>query len=454
MFRQRFRRFAFTGSTDRARGIGVLAAALLVVPWLFAAPTRLQSADPGPGVALTVAGRTSANVSLASRGQFVVAVWSASLPAGQTDVYAAVSTDGGSRFSTPIRVNTTPGEVNVNGEQPPRVTVSSPGAGAATPKVTVIWTAKGANGTRLLTSRSTDGGRTFARSAQVGGTDAAGNRGWEAIAADAADRVSTVWLDHRALAKQGDQMATMHHDTTHSGSAAAAKPDGVAMAQLSQLYYAPLDPPATPRALTGGVCYCCKTALATGPGNRVAIAWRHVYPGNLRDIAFTISRDGGRTFAAPLRVSEDKWQLEGCPDDGPTIGVDGQGSVHVIWPTLVTERGTPTIALFHSVSRDGIRFSPRARLPTEGVPHHPQMVVTPQGAVVAAWDELAGGRRRIVAAERTLDPKGAPTFRRAVLSTTDVGVYPFVTVTGGSALVAWTSGPPSASTIRIVRAPF
>ena len=53
--------------------------------------------------------------------------------------------------------------------------------------------------------------------------------------------------------------------------------------------------PADPRwALTGGVCYCCKTALAVGADGAIYAAWRHVYPGNMRDIAFTLSRDGGQ----------------------------------------------------------------------------------------------------------------------------------------------------------------
>ena len=46
------------------------------------------------------------------------------------------------------------------------------------------------------------------------------------------------------------------------------------------------------RALTSGVCYCCKTSLAIADGSVYAV-WRHVYPGNMRDIAFTVSRDGG-----------------------------------------------------------------------------------------------------------------------------------------------------------------
>ena len=32
------------------------------------------------------------------------------------------------------------------------------------------------------------------------------------------------------------------------------------------------------------VCFCCKTAIATA-GEHVYAAWRHIYPGSLRDIA-------------------------------------------------------------------------------------------------------------------------------------------------------------------------
>ena len=104
------------------------------------------------------------------------------------------------------------------------------------------------------------------------------------------------------------------------------------MAQRSKLYLAALDRSAPPHAVTGGVCYCCKTALAAGDDGSLHMAWRHVSPGSIRDIAFTSSRDGGRTFAAPIRVSEDKWELEGCPDDGPAMAVDHQNHVHIIWP--------------------------------------------------------------------------------------------------------------------------
>ena len=128
-------------------------------------------------------------------------------------------------------------------------------------------------------------------------------------------------------------------------------------------------------------------------------AWRHVYPGDLRDIAFAISRDGGRSFSAPSRVSEDGWAINGCPDDGPALVVDAGGVTHIVWPTVIAG-DEPVGALFYASTRDGQRFTPRVRIPTLGSPKpmHPQMALAADGTLVVAWDELIDGRRVAAAA--------------------------------------------------------
>lgn len=407
---------------------------------------------PAPTVTLAVPDRASANVSLTAAGDVVAAVWGAATESGATDIYSAVSRDGGRTFAAPVRVSRATG-AQISGEQPPRISlVSNPGADAS---VVVVWTAKGASGTRLVTARSDDGGRSFGRETTVQGSDAPGNRGWEATAVDRDGHVAAVWLDHRELSASARSAAPMHHDG-QDHSLHGASSDGASRAQLSKLYFGFVDSPEAPRALTGGVCYCCKTALAAGADGSLYAAWRHVYPGNIRDIAFTLSPDGGRTFATPIRVSEDKWVLDGCPENGPAIAVGPQGRIHLVWPTLVsgsTPGSEPTLALFYSTSNDRVRFAERQRLTTEGTPGHVQIAVNAaDGALMVVWDELDGGARRAVAARGVPDAAGQVQFVRERMSASG-SAYPVVASTGRGFVRGWTDTSRAPSVINLQRTP-
>ena len=411
-------------------------AALLV----FACLACRTASDPSV-TTLSIPGRANANVSIAALGEFVAAVWSASEPGGPMDIYLSTSVDDGATFSTPVRVNATPGAARVNGEQPPRIVLVPRKAGP--PEIVVVWTAKETAGTVLLAARSADGGRTFGASTLVPGTDAPGNRGWHAVTVDAADIVHVVWLDHRRLAANSTVESTHKH-----GATAGSGGDTADMAQFSDLYSATLDDPASPAPLTAGVCYCCKTAISPGSGATVHLAWRHVYPGNLRDIAFTTLAGAGKA-SATVRVSEDRWMLQGCPDDGPAMDVDQGGLVHIVWPTVVTDQGAPQKVLFHASSTDGRTFTSRTRLPVEGQANHLQIAAARDGTLLLAWDEVQDARRRIVVARA--GPGSPPVFRRDESIGDRTGVYPAIALTPTTAIVAWTSGAPAESTIEMLR---
>lgn len=416
---------------------------VLAVTLIATASARMATTQT---LEFAVKGRANAYASIAASGQFAAIAWGASVK-DATDIHVAVSRDGGRSFSTPTRVA---GNARLAGEQPPRITLVS--RAGRTPSIVVVWTANAPAGTRLLSSRSDDDGRTFTSPTPLPGSEAGGNRGWESIAASRSGDVAAVWLDHRESASGRRGSAPMNH--VEHQHLAAGQQDGVARAQLSKLWFARLGVTESAKALTGGVCYCCKTAIATDSTGGVYAAWRHVYDGNVRDIAFTKSSDNGRSFTPPLRVSDDNWVLDGCPENGPTMVVDDAKRIHIVWPTLVpgpTAASEPTLALFYAMSVDGKRFTARQRIPTEGVPRHPQMIVTPSGDLIVGWDEQAKGTRRIAVARGTSDSKGLAKFVRQPIGDGTRAEYPVLAAIGNNTLVAWTSGSVGQTVLRLER---
>jgi len=421
----------------------------------------LQAVPPPDTVSLAVPGRSNATPTVAAAGSFVAVAWGASA-AGKSDVFVAVSNNGGQQFGLPVQVNTVPGEARLGGELPPRIALLSRGK---SPEIAVVWTSRSESATELKLSRSHDEGRTFDAAVILQSPNSAGDRGWPALTLDSQNVAHTIWLDHRGLA------STHGSGTGHAGHQASAARDGVAMAQQSSLFYASAKAaPSAERELTKGVCYCCKTAIAAGPNGELFAAWRHVYPGNVRDIAFTVSRDHGRSFSPPVRVSEDKWIINGCPDDGPAIGVDGRGTVHIVWRTVIGE-ANPEGALFYASTRDGRTFTPRVRIPTLGSPNptHPQLVInstnptnptnptnsTDPTRIVVAWDEAADGQRVAAARRVIVKPSGDVEFAPIItLSSDGPAMYPALAATERGLLAVWsTVGDVPVIRARTIRVP-
>jgi hypothetical protein len=437
--------------------------------WPIVLGIALMVSTSGTGTApvleIGIKNRANAYASFAASGRFVALAWGSTTPHGMTGIYVAVSHDGGRAFRAPSRVADAANRATLSGEQPPRIALV-PRSGSD-PAIVVVWTEKTPDGTRLLSARSDDAGASFASPVTIPGSEAPGNRGWQSIATGPDGTIAALWLDHREHSAARESGTSTSH-AAHQHPATGQKPgDGVARAQLSKLIFSRLaepdnsgigvrsaEPPSQ-TAITGGVCYCCKTAIATDSSGAVYAAWRHVYEGNVRDIAFTKSPDGGPSFAHPLRVSDDRWVLDGCPENGPAMAVDTDKRIHIVWPTLVpgaTARSEPTLALFYATSTDGRQFTTRQRVPTQGVPRHPQIAVGPAGAPIVAWDEQAGGTRRIAVARGTVAAGGPVRFVREQIGDTGTRAeYPAIAPVNGGAIVAWTSGAAGQTVLRTQR---
>ena len=189
----------------------------------------------------------------------------------------------------------------------------------------------------------------------------------------------------------------------------------------------------------GETCVCCRSDVAAGPRDTVAVAWRKVFPGSIRDMVVGLSRDGGRSFAPPELAHADRWKITACPHRGGSVATDGRGRVYLAWYTETAD-GQPR--MLFAAAGDDLKFRPPLRLnaSTGSIPDQVRLAADPAGRVVIVWEEATAVRRRVLMrystdGGRTLSP--ARSLSDAIKAyAPDVAVAP-----GGEFVVAWQEEP-------------
>ena len=308
---------------------------------------------------------------------------------------------------TPVRVN--PEGLAVEAlHHPPRLVVAPDGP------VYVSWSSEKAKpkgtlfASDLQLSRSLDGGRRSEPPLRVN-EDRSISHSFDGLAVAPDGTVLVTWIDGHEGRKDP---ATWVARVTERGTRVEAI-----------------------RKVGDDTCVCCRVDAATGAGNLVALTWRRVFPGDVRDMVMAVSRDGGRTFGDPTLVSADHWKINACPHRGGAVGLDAKGRVYMSW---YTEGSDIRPDLKFAVSTDGQRFGPPRRLHTSAtsIPDQARMAVDPAGRAVIVWEESTAVRRRILL-RYTLD-EGRTLSPVRVLSSAIKAYSPDIAFApDGSFLVAW-----------------
>lgn len=273
----------------------------------------------------------------------------------------------GAGESKPLRVN--PADLFVEAlHHPPRLAVAQTG------EVYLSWSSAKPKpegtlfASDLRLSRSLDGGKSFTGHLRVN-EDRPISHSFDGLAMTVDGTVLVSWLDSRAGGPNaGTYLARVVDGGTRVDSITRVGED---------------------------TCVCCRVDAATGPGDSVALIWRKVFPGDIRDMVLSTSRDGGRSFGAARLVSSDRWHITACPHRGGTVGIDGRGRIYATWYTEGTQ-GRPE--LYFATSEDGRTFGPRRRLHTSStsIPDHARMAVSRDGRAVIVWEDSTAVRRRIL----------------------------------------------------------
>lgn len=314
----------------------------------------------------------------------IFVLWVEHKPNKEADILMQQFDSKGQATGEKVRVNQQQGRATAWRGDPPTITIDKNGA------VYVGWTekvenAKGAANTLYL-SVSRDGGRSFDSPTKVNDDTAPASHGMHSLAVDDSGRVYFAWLDERYLNLRKEQTAIkekpgqeyyfekaafFHHQPNEKVKEHTKKE--IEQEPNAELYFAVSNDGgktfSANKRLSENVCPCCKTSLLANSDGRVYVSWRQVLTGDFRHIAVAASTDKGNSFSAPVIVSDDQWQLSACPVSGAALSTDSNNNLIAAW---FTGGKAGKQGFYTSASKDGGKtFSPRSLISesmTSGTP--------------------------------------------------------------------------------------
>lgn len=326
------------------------------------------------------------------------------------------STDGVT-FSAPVRVNDVPGQAAVRNENPPKMLVGLQG------DLYVTWADerekwKG----NIHFARSTDGGKSFSPALTIN-SDAAlppVGHAFQSMAIDRKGRIFIAWIDERNKTKEDRGAEIWMAVSEDRGRTFSAD-----------------------RRIISDVCECCRTIMQIDQTGNIYVAYRTVPREGkmLRDIVVARSMDGGKSFT-PSAVSQDRWEINGCPVVGPGMTINRSGVITITWFVGGGDGGRP--GLYHASSSDGGKsYSPRRLLIEEQrMAKHSHVFSLPDGRTLLAWDDAGENGQTItfwghlnLSRARDTTNGAAGSSKPGVIGSQAGVSYPIVAVNGRQGMV-------------------
>jgi len=372
--------------------LAVVAITVCVVSFSYTAPSVATASREAVTLVRVPHGGIQPEAVVDSRGVLHLLYFAGEPRAG--DLFYVRSSDSGSTFSDPVRVNSQLGSAIATGTirggqiavgRNGRVHVAWNGSDAANPKG-LINPASGQPSAPFLYARSNAGGTAFEPQRNLT-TRSYGVDGGGSIAADASGNVYAAW---HSLAVGGD-----NGEEHRLVWIARSTDDGATFAAEQPAWREPT-----------GACGCCGVRMFAGPSNILYLLYRSATAMTHRDIFLLESNDQGRTFRGS-RVQP--WEIGACPMTSMSLASSGSRILGA-WETAGQ-------VYFGATDATGPRIPLPIAAPGEaGTRKHPRLAANPNGDVLFAWtDGTAWARGGSVAWQvfdatgRAMDVKGQAT---------------------------------------------
>lgn len=212
-------------------------------------------------------------------------------------------------FSSAQRINQKPQKIATDGDARPKIVVAHNG------NIYVSWTEHLPSPYTgyIWFSRSTDGGKTFAKPMIVHQDRHVITHRFDAITLTPTGRIYIAWVDKR------DLVAAKQNGQVYDGAAiyyAVSDDEGISFSQE--------------RKVADNSCECCRIAMIADDQDQAVMMWRHLFDQGIRDHA--IARiDPTQATQAFHRASFGNWKIDACPHHGPAIAKGDDWGYHMAW---------------------------------------------------------------------------------------------------------------------------
>ncbi|MGQ9582433.1 MAG: fibronectin type III domain-containing protein [Thermoplasmatota archaeon] len=229
---------------------------------------------------------------------------------GSPDIYIARSTDNGSSFSSPVRVD----DSTTGSQAYPRLVLDSSG------KLHAIWQDTRSGSARIYYANSTDNGTSWSASVLVNQTST-GQQYVPSLAVDSSGNIHVAWEDTRTAG------AHIYYARSTDGGAsfgAAKKID----------------------SSSGTARYPC---VCVSSGSKVTVAWEDTR-NTKADIFLATSADSGASFGAEVNATRDTLSSS---QTRVRAAWDAGGSLHLVWQ----DDRNGNLDIYYGLSSDGSSFT-------------------------------------------------------------------------------------------------